>query len=83
MSPRGARTTPSFREDHAGLAGALQLLRPREGGTVGHMEVPPINRLISDPRDIRVLQIRYGIIRAQALTPRESPAYVEKVQGET
>ncbi len=50
---------------------------------MGHMEVPPINRLISDPRDIRVLQIRYGIIRAQALTPRESPAYVEKVQGET
>lgn len=26
-------------------------------------EVQPINRLISDPKDIQVLQIRYGIIR--------------------
>lgn len=50
---------------------------------MGHMEVPLIDRLMSDPKDIQVLEIRYGIIRAQALTPRESPAYVEKVLGET
>ncbi|MFE1509739.1 helix-turn-helix domain-containing protein [Streptomyces sp. NPDC058726] len=74
---------PTDREDHAGLAGALQLLRLREGVTVGHMEVQLINRLISDPKDIQILEIRYGIIRAQALTPRESLAYIEKVLGET
>jgi hypothetical protein len=50
---------------------------------VGHIEVQLINRLISDPKEIQVLEIRYGIIRAQALTPRESLAFIEKVLGET
>ncbi|MGA5121972.1 helix-turn-helix domain-containing protein [Streptomyces pseudogriseolus] len=74
---------PTDREDHAGLAGALQLLRLKEGLTVGHVEVQLINRLISDPKEIQILEIRYGIIRAQALTPRESLAFIEKVLGET
>ncbi|MFH8448553.1 helix-turn-helix domain-containing protein [Streptomyces fungicidicus] len=74
---------PTDREDHAGLAGALQLLRLKEGATVGHVEVQLINRLISDPKEIQLLEIRYGIIRAQALTPRESLAFIEKVLGET
>lgn len=74
---------PTDREDHAGLAGALQLLRLKEGVTVGHVEVQLMNRLISDPREIQILEIRYGIIRAQALTPRESLAFIEKVLGET
>ncbi|WP_228916117.1 helix-turn-helix transcriptional regulator [Streptomyces sp. DH20] len=74
---------PTDREDHAGLAGALQLLRLREGVTVGHVEVQLLNRLISDPKEIQILEIRYGIIRAQALTPRESLAFIEKVLGET
>ncbi|MCP9990085.1 helix-turn-helix transcriptional regulator [Streptomyces albogriseolus] len=74
---------PTDREDHAGLAGALQLLRLKEGVTVGHVEVQLLNRLISDPKEIQILEIRYGIIRAQALTPRESLAFIEKVLGET
>jgi len=74
---------PTDREDHAGLAGALQLLRLKEGPTVGHVEVQLFNRLISDPKEIQILEIRYGIIRAQALTPRESLAFIEKVLGET
>ncbi|AXI89470.1 helix-turn-helix domain-containing protein [Streptomyces griseoincarnatus] len=74
---------PTDREDHAGLAGALQLLRLKEGLTVGHVEVQLLNRLISDPKEIQILEIRYGIIRAQALTPRESLAFIEKVLGET
>ncbi|MGA5521517.1 helix-turn-helix domain-containing protein [Streptomyces pseudogriseolus] len=74
---------PTDREDHAGLAGALQLLRLKEGLTVGHVEVQLFNRPISDPKEIQILEIRYGIIRAQALTPRESLAFIEKVLGET
>ncbi|MFI8210912.1 helix-turn-helix domain-containing protein [Streptomyces werraensis] len=74
---------PTQREDHAGLAGALQLLRLKDGHTVGHVEVQLLSRLISDPREIQILEIRYGIIRAQALTPRESLAFIEKVLGET
>ncbi|MFE7966401.1 DUF5753 domain-containing protein [Streptomyces cellulosae] len=74
---------PTNREDHAGLAGALQLLRLKEGPTVGRVEVQLFNRLISDPKGRQILEIRHGIIRAQALTPRESLAFIEKVLGET
>lgn len=74
---------PTDREDHAGLAGSLQLLRLKEGDTVGHNEVQLTSRLISDPKEVQIHEIRYGIIRAQALTPRESLAFIEKVLGET
>ena len=74
---------PTDREDHAGLDGSLQLLRLREGDTVAHNEVQLTSRLISHPKEVQVLEVRYGIIRAQALTPRESLAFIEKVLGET
>lgn len=74
---------PTDREDHAGLAGSLHLLKLREGDTVGHNEVQLTSRLISNPKETQVLEIRYGIIRAQALTPRESLAFIEKALGET
>ncbi|WP_330462003.1 helix-turn-helix transcriptional regulator [Streptomyces sp. NBC_00820] len=74
---------PTDRDDHAGLAGSLQLLRLKGGDTVGHNEVQLISSLISHPREIQILEIRYGIIRAQAFTPRESLSFIEKVLGET
>ncbi|MFF3735844.1 helix-turn-helix domain-containing protein [Streptomyces sp. NPDC002566] len=74
---------PTDRKDHAGLAGSLQLLRLKEGDTVGHNEVQLTSRLISHPKEVQIHEIRYGIIRAQALTPSESLAFIEKVLGET
>ncbi|MGW7053348.1 helix-turn-helix domain-containing protein [Streptomyces sp. NPDC054887] len=74
---------PTACEDHAGLGGSLQLLKLRDGTTVGHNEVQLTSRLISDPKEVQVLEMRYGMIRAQALTPRESLAFIEKVLGET
>ncbi|MFE9093258.1 Scr1 family TA system antitoxin-like transcriptional regulator [Streptomyces sp. NPDC007264] len=74
---------PLDREDHAGLAGSFRLLRLKEGITVGLNEVQLISHVISDPRQVQILEMRYGIIRAQALTPRESLAFIEKVLGET
>ncbi|MEV5887373.1 helix-turn-helix transcriptional regulator [Streptomyces sp. NPDC052020] len=74
---------PLDREDNAGLGGSFRLLRLRDGSTVGHNEVQLVSRVITDPREVQVLDIRYGIIRAQALTPRESLAFIEKVLGET
>ncbi|MFS4091965.1 helix-turn-helix domain-containing protein [Streptomyces sp. AF1A] len=74
---------PLDREDNAGLAGSFRLLRLRDGSTVGHNEVQLVSRVITDPKEVQVLDIRYGIIRAQALTPRESLAFIEKVLGET
>jgi hypothetical protein len=38
--------------------------------------------VISDPKEVQILDMRYGVIRAQALSPRESLTFIEKVLGE-
>ncbi|MEU8587567.1 helix-turn-helix transcriptional regulator [Streptomyces sp. NPDC048664] len=79
----GIQVMPTNREEHAGLAGSFKLLRLKEGRTVAHNEVQLVSRLISNPKEIAVLEIRYGIIRSQALTPRESLGFIEDILGET
>ncbi|WUH91485.1 helix-turn-helix transcriptional regulator [Streptomyces sp. NBC_00433] len=73
---------PTDREDHAGMGGQLQVLKLTDGSTVGYSEAQLTSRLVSDPREVQILELRYGMIRAQALTPRESLAFIEKLRGE-
>ncbi|MFI5676710.1 helix-turn-helix domain-containing protein [Streptomyces cellulosae] len=73
---------PTDREDHAGMAGPMRLLKLRDGKTLGHTEGQLYSRVISDPKEVQILEMRYGMIRAQALSPRESSAFIEKVMGE-
>ncbi|MFJ9706393.1 helix-turn-helix transcriptional regulator [Streptomyces sp. NPDC101234] len=73
---------PTDREDHAGMGGSLQLVKLPDGKTLGHSEAQLHSRMISDPREVQILEMRYGMIRAQALTPRESLAFIDKVLGE-
>ncbi|QPP08736.1 helix-turn-helix domain-containing protein [Streptomyces bathyalis] len=74
---------PTDREDHAGMGGELQVLKLRDGATVGYAAAQLTTHLMSDPKEAQVLELRYGIIRSQALSPRESLAFIEKVLGET
>ncbi|MGW1789245.1 helix-turn-helix domain-containing protein [Streptomyces tubercidicus] len=74
---------PTDREDHAGMSGELQLLKLRNGTALGHREGQLSSHMISDPKEFRILELRYGIIRSQALPPRESQAFIEKVLAET
>ncbi|TQL19228.1 helix-turn-helix transcriptional regulator [Streptomyces sp. SLBN-134] len=74
---------PLDSEDNSGLDGPFHLLRLKDGATVGHSDIQLVSRLTSDRREIQILELRYGIIRAQALTPRKSLAYIEKLLGET
>ncbi|GGX03874.1 hypothetical protein GCM10010353_19260 [Streptomyces chryseus] len=74
---------PTSSEEHAGLAGSLQLWKLRGGATLGHDEIQLTSRVIADPKELQVLEMRYGMIRAQALTPRESLGFIEKVRDET
>ncbi|MFE6522125.1 helix-turn-helix transcriptional regulator [Streptomyces sp. NPDC057794] len=74
---------PLNREENSGLDGPFRLLRLKDGATVGHVEVVHVSRMIADPKEVQLLDIQYGIIRAQALSPRESKALIEKVLGET
>ncbi|WP_344324850.1 helix-turn-helix domain-containing protein [Streptomyces macrosporus] len=73
---------PTDREDHAGMGGQLHVLKLRDGTAVGYSEAQLNTRLVSDPREVQLLELRYGIIRAQALSPRESLAFIEKLLGE-
>ncbi|MEU0128618.1 helix-turn-helix transcriptional regulator [Streptomyces sp. NPDC006289] len=74
---------PTDREDHAGMGGEVQVLKLREGATVGFSEAQLTTRLVSVAKEVQLLELRYGIIRSQALSPRESLAFVEKALGET
>ncbi|MER5280647.1 helix-turn-helix transcriptional regulator [Streptomyces sp. NPDC002809] len=74
---------PMDREEHAGIDGEIQVLKFRDGTAVGRSEGAFGGRPVSDPKQLRILELRYGMIRAQALSPRESMAFIEQVLGET
>ncbi|MGW5611406.1 helix-turn-helix domain-containing protein [Streptomyces sp. NPDC003753] len=74
---------PLDSEENSGLGGPFRLLKLKDGATVGLSEAPLTNRVFCNPKETTVLDMRYGIIRAQALTPRESLAFIEKVLGES
>ncbi|MGY0059441.1 helix-turn-helix domain-containing protein [Streptomyces sp. LZ34] len=73
---------PLSREENSGLDGSFRLRKLKDGTTVGHIEVQLFSRVIADPKELHILEMRYGIIRAQALTPQESLAFIERVRGE-
>jgi transcriptional regulator with XRE-family HTH domain len=73
---------PLEREEHAAMGGPFILLTPKGRPQVGYVEVQNVSRLITDLEEVRILAVRYGSIRAQALTPRESLTLVEKMMGE-
>lgn len=72
---------PTEREEHAGLDGAFALLQMHGGRGIAYVEAYQDSRLHTDPKAVREIEERYGILRAQALTPRESPAFVEELLG--
>ena len=48
---------------------------------MGYTGAQNSSRLITDPEEVRILAARYGSIRAQALTPRESLDLIEDMLG--
>ncbi|MFG2940932.1 helix-turn-helix domain-containing protein [Streptomyces sp. NPDC048282] len=74
---------PMDREEHAGVDGGIEVLKSEDGSAVGRSPAVANGRPVSDAKQLRILELRYGIIRAQALTPRESTALIEQLLGET
>ncbi|GHC19335.1 transcriptional regulator [Streptomyces anthocyanicus] len=74
---------PMDREEHAGVDGAIEVLKFEDGTAVGRSPGVANGRPVTDLRQVRILELRYGIIRAQALTPCESAAFIEQLLGET
>jgi transcriptional regulator with XRE-family HTH domain len=73
---------PTDREDHAALGGPFNLIDNAEGRRIAYTEVQDDSRLYTSAGKVRELEARYGILRSQALTPRESLAFIEDLLGE-
>ncbi|WP_030581845.1 helix-turn-helix domain-containing protein [Streptomyces anulatus] len=73
---------PTSREEHAGLAGAFTLLHIGDQRRMAYMEVQDESALHSEPKKVGAFESTYGVLRAQALTPRESLAFIERLLGE-
>ncbi|KUN07496.1 DNA-binding protein [Streptomyces yokosukanensis] len=74
---------PMDRQEHAGLAGGIEVLKFADGSVVGRSPAVANGRTVEEPKHIRILELRYGIIRAQALTPRESTTFIKQLLGAT
>lgn len=73
---------PTERDEHAGLGGAFTLIHTKDQRRIGYMEVQEASILYTEPKKVSPLEATYGVLRAQALTPRESLAFIQKLLGE-
>ncbi|MER8088449.1 helix-turn-helix transcriptional regulator [Streptomyces sp. NPDC094048] len=74
---------PTEVEEHAGLEGPFTLIETREGRRIAYVEGYKDSRLYTERKPVRELEEQYGILRAQALTPRETLALIEKLLGDS
>ncbi|MFE0254644.1 helix-turn-helix domain-containing protein [Streptomyces sp. NPDC059010] len=74
---------PTNTDAHPGLDGKIELLKFPDGTAVGRSDGAFNGRPTTDPKQLRIIELRYGTIRAQALSPRESLAFIEQLLGET
>ncbi|WP_344629644.1 helix-turn-helix transcriptional regulator [Streptomyces glaucosporus] len=73
---------PTSRETHMGLDGPFVLLETPDGRNLAYAEGQSGSFLVSDRKRVSVLAQRYGIIRAQALSPEESAHLIEQAAGD-
>lgn len=73
---------PLDSEENAGLAGPFTLIETAEGRRIAYVEVQNVSHVHTERQLVKGLEIKYGILRAQALTPQASLNYVEKLLGE-
>ena len=73
---------PTDCDDHAGLSGPFKLMEIEDGRRVGYVEVQGVSRLHTERKRVRELDLKYGVIRAQALSPSASLALIDQLLGE-
>lgn len=73
---------PTDCEDNAGVNGPFTVVTRNDGKKFLYVEAPNTSALDTEPAQTVLAAARYGIIRSQALTPRESLAFIEKLLGE-
>lgn len=73
---------PINREDNAGVDGPFTVITLKSGKQVAYVEVQGRSNLLTEREEVQAIASRYGIIRSQALTPRETSGIIEKLLGE-
>ncbi|MER7846490.1 helix-turn-helix transcriptional regulator [Kitasatospora sp. NPDC096077] len=73
---------PLNRVEHPGLGGPFNLITPKGRPQTGYIEAQQSSRLITDEEEVRIMNARYGALRAQAHTPQDSLTLIEKKLGE-
>lgn len=69
-------------EDNAGVDGPFTIVTRKDGKKFVYAEAQGTSSLQTDPEQAVLAAARYGIIRSQALTPRESLEFIERLLGE-
>lgn len=72
---------PQVREDHAGLDGPIQLLETPDHQWLGYCEGQKTGQLITDPKVVSELQMRYARMRSQALSFEDSVGLLRQMRG--
>lgn len=67
---------------HACLDGPMRLLETPKGQRFAYSEGQQNGRLISDPKQVSLLDQRYDTLRSQALNPNDSRGLLERLRGE-
>lgn len=73
---------PLDREDNAGVDGPFTVITSKVGEQFVYAEVQGRSNLMTKRDETSLAAARYGIIRSQALSPRESLDHIAKLLGE-
>lgn len=73
---------PMDRDDNAGVDGPFTVIVRKNNEQFVYTEVQGHSHLQTDRDETRQAAARYGIIRSQALSPRETLGFIEKLLGE-
>ncbi|WP_405793525.1 helix-turn-helix domain-containing protein [Streptomyces sp. NBC_01506] len=72
---------PQVKERHAGLDGPMQLLETPDHQWLGYCEGQKTGHLITDPKVVSELQMRYARMRSQALSLEDSVSLLRRMRG--
>ncbi|MFE2941922.1 Scr1 family TA system antitoxin-like transcriptional regulator [Streptomyces sp. NPDC059255] len=67
---------------HAGLNGSMVLVETAQHRNVAYIEAQDTGVVISEAHQVSEFQLRYGMLRSQALNIGESARLIERVMGE-
>ncbi|MFG3042107.1 Scr1 family TA system antitoxin-like transcriptional regulator [Streptomyces sp. NPDC048330] len=72
---------PQSRGHHAGLDGPMRLLETSENKWHAYCEGQRAAHLLTDPKEVSILQKRYARMRAQALSAEDSVSLLREMRG--